>query len=239
MKGVIIMSYIEIIDLTKTYISGEVETHALNGASLNINKGELLIIVGSSGAGKTTLLNLIGGMDSITSGSLIIDGNDISKYNERQLTKYRREDIGFIFQFYNLIPNITALENIEMATEIALKPFDPMDILKDVGLEDKAENFPAQLSGGQQQRIAIARAIAKNPKLLLCDEPTGALDYESGKMVLKIIQDIVINYKTTAIIITHNQALEAIGDHVIRMKNGKIEDEYYNEHPQSVDEIEW
>lgn len=233
------MPYIQVIDLKKTYGSGEVETHALNGANLNVNKGELLIIVGSSGAGKTTLLNLIGGMDSISSGSIIIDGSDISKYDEKQLTKYRREDIGFIFQFYNLIPNITSIENIEMATEISLDPFDPFEILKDVGLEDKADSFPAQLSGGQQQRIAIARAIAKNPKLLLCDEPTGALDYESGKMVLKIIQDIVKNYKTTAIIITHNQALEAIGDHVVRMKNGKIENEFYNEHPKSVDEIEW
>lgn len=233
------MSYIQIKDVKKIYQMGDVEIHALNGVNINIKQGELVIIVGSSGAGKTTLLNLIGGMDHATSGSIIVDGNDITKYNDTKLTTYRRQDIGFVFQFYNLIPNITALENVEMSTEIALNPFDAAQVLDDVGLADRADNFPSQLSGGQQQRVAIARAVAKRPKLLLCDEPTGALDYESGKLVLKFIQDLSINQNSTVLIITHNQALEAIGDHVIRFKNGKVEKEYYNDTPQKVEDVEW
>ncbi|MDL2211261.1 ABC transporter ATP-binding protein [Erysipelotrichaceae bacterium OttesenSCG-928-M19] len=233
------MSYIEIKDLKKIYQMGDIEIKALNGISTSIKKGELVIVVGASGAGKTTLLNLIGGMDSATSGSLFIDDVDITKYNDRKLTKYRREDVGFVFQFYNLIPNITALENVEMACEVALEPFDSQTVLSDVGLADRFDNFPSQLSGGQQQRVSIARAIAKNPKLLLCDEPTGALDYEAGKAILKLLQDMVENYNMTIIVITHNTAIEAIGDHIIKMKNGVIYEEYYNDNPADISEVEW
>lgn len=233
------MKYITIKDLKKTYLMGEVEINALNGLDLSINKGELVIIVGASGAGKTTLLNLIGGMDSATSGSLNVDGKDITKYNSKELVKYRREDVGFVFQFYNLIPNITALENVEMATELSKDPFDAENILSEVGLSDRLNNFPAQLSGGQQQRVSIARALAKRPKLLLCDEPTGALDSEAGKSILKLLQSMAKKFNMTVLIITHNQSIEAIGDHVIRMKNGIIEKEFYNDTPLNVDEVDW
>lgn len=233
------MKYITIKDLKKTYLMGEVEINALNGLDLSINKGELVIIVGASGAGKTTLLNLIGGMDSATSGSLNVDGKDITKYNSKELVKYRREDVGFVFQFYNLIPNITALENVEMATELSKDPFDAENILSEVGLSDRLNNFPAQLSGGQQQRVSIARALAKRPKLLLCDEPTGALDSEAGKSILKLLQSMAKKFNMTVLIITHNQSIEAIGDHVIRMKNGIIEKEFYNDNPLNVDEVDW
>lgn len=233
------MQYITISELKKVYKMGDITINALNGVDIEIKKGELTIIVGASGAGKTTLLNLIGGMDSATSGSLIIDGNDITKYNDKQLTKYRRDDVGFVFQFYNLIPNITALENIEMACEVATNPFDAKTVLEDVGLSDRLNNFPSQLSGGQQQRVSIARALAKHPKLLLCDEPTGALDYEAGKAVLRLLQEMAQKYEMTVLIITHNQAIEAIGNHIIKMKNGQINKEYYNENPLNVDEVEW
>ncbi|MDR3215679.1 MAG: ABC transporter ATP-binding protein [Bacilli bacterium] len=233
------MSYIEIKDLKKIYEMGSIKIKALNGINLNINKGELVIIVGQSGAGKTTLLNIIGGMDSASSGCLTIDKQDITKFNNKKLTKYRRHDIGFVFQFYNLIPNITTLENVEMAKEVALDPFNARKILKLVGLEDRLNNFPAQLSGGQQQRVAIARALVKNPKLMLCDEPTGALDFETGKNILKILQAMSRNLGMSIIIITHNHAIEAIGDHIIHMKDGLIYNEYYNENPQNIDEVEW
>ncbi|MDF9867452.1 putative ABC transport system ATP-binding protein [Bacilli bacterium PM5-3] len=233
------MKYINIIDLKKTYFMGDIEINALNGVNIEIDKGELVIIVGASGAGKTTLLNLIGGMDSSTSGSLYIDGKDITTFNNKQLTKYRRDDVGFVFQFYNLIPNITALENVEMACEVATNPFDAKKIMSDVGLSDRLNNFPSQLSGGQQQRVSIARALAKNPKLLLCDEPTGALDYESGKAILKLLQEMAKTYNMSVVIITHNQAIEAIGDHIIKMKNGTISEQYYNDNPLSIDEVEW
>ncbi|MDR1781414.1 MAG: ABC transporter ATP-binding protein [Bacilli bacterium] len=233
------MSYISINNLKKQYHIGSVEINALNGINLNINKGELVIVVGQSGAGKTTLLNLIGGMDKSNSGELIIDGNDITKYKTKMLTRYRRHDIGFVFQFYNLIPNITTLENVEMAKEVAIDPFNPKKILQLVGLEDRLDNFPSQLSGGQQQRVAIARALVKNPKLMLCDEPTGALDFETGKNILKILQAMSKQLKMTVIIITHNHAITEIGDHVVEMKDGMISKEYYNQHPKTIDEVEW
>lgn len=233
------MSYITIKNLKKFYHVGNIEIKALNGIDLNINKGELVIIVGQSGAGKTTLLNLIGGMDKATAGQLIIDNNDITQYKSKRLTRYRRHDIGFVFQFYNLIPNITTLENVEMAKEIALDPFDPLKVLRLVGLDDRLHNFPAQLSGGQQQRVAIARALVKNPKLMLCDEPTGALDFETGKNILHILQAMSRQLNMVVLIITHNHAIKPIGDHVVEMKDGLIAHEYYNEQPKNIDEIEW
>lgn len=233
------MSYIEINNLSKEYQMGDVKIGALNNVNLKIEKGEFVVIVGASGAGKTTLLNLIGGMDSATGGQILVDGNDITNYSKNELVKYRRFDIGFVFQFYNLIPNITALENVEMAYELSSNPFDSKKILDDVGLSDRLSNFPAQLSGGQQQRVSIARALVKNPKLLLCDEPTGALDYESGKNILSLLQDMAQKYNMSVIIITHNHALEAIADHVIKMKNGGIDLEYYNDNPKLVSEVEW
>jgi len=233
------MKYITIKDLKKTYTMGDVQINALNGVDIEIDKGEIVIIVGASGAGKTTLLNLIGGMDYASSGSLLIDDNDITEYNTKQLTNYRRNDVGFVFQFYNLIPNITALENVEMACEVSKDAFDATEVMADVGLSDRLNNFPSQLSGGQQQRVSIARALAKHPKLLLCDEPTGALDYESGKAILKLLQDMAKTYNMTVIIITHNQAIEKIGDHIIKLKNGIIHQEYYNDNPLSIDEVEW
>ena len=233
------MEYISIKDLKKTYLMGDIEIQALNGVDIEIKKGELVIVVGASGAGKTTLLNLIGGMDKATSGELCIDGSDITKFNNKQLTQYRRNDVGFVFQFYNLIPNITALENVEMACEVTKEAFDAKEVMSDVDLSDRLNNFPSQLSGGQQQRVSIARALAKHPKLLLCDEPTGALDYESGKAILKLLQTMAKTYNMTVIVITHNNAIESIGDHIIKMKNGAISKEYYNENPKSIDEVEW
>lgn len=218
---------------------GEVAIHALDGVSFDIEQGEFVIIAGASGAGKSTILNLLGGMDKSSSGAILVDGKDISSFNEKQMTQYRRDDVGFVFQFYNLIQNLTVRENVELATEIAKEPLNAADVLKSVGLEERLNNFPSQISGGEQQRVAIARAVAKNPKLLLCDEPTGALDYQTGKQVLEVLQNICRKEKTTVIVITHNLALTPIGDKVIRVRSGKIESVQINEHPQDVKDIEY
>lgn len=233
------MPYIEFKNVIKEYKMGEVSIKALNKTNFEIEKGELVVIVGPSGAGKTTALNILGGMDSATSGNVIIDGKDISKFKKKELTKYRREDIGFVFQFYNLVQNLTALENVELATQICKHPLEPKTILKKVGLEDRLKNFPSQLSGGEQQRVAIARAIAKNPKLLLCDEPTGALDYKTGKQILQLLQDTCRKEKMTVIIITHNSALTPMADRVIHFKNGTAYDIQQNANPTPIKEIEW
>ena len=233
------MSYIELKNVVKEYKMGEVSIKALNNTNFQIEKGELVVIVGPSGAGKTTALNILGGMDTVTSGEVIIDGKNIAKFKNRQLTKYRREDIGFVFQFYNLVQNLTAIENVELATQICKKPLDPKEILIKVGLEERLKNFPSQLSGGEQQRVAIARAIAKNPKLLLCDEPTGALDYKTGKQILQLLQDTCRKEKMTVIIITHNAALTPMADRVIHFKNGTASDIELNESPVPISEIEW
>ena len=233
------MSYVEFKDVKKIYKSGEVEIPALSGASFTIEKGEFCVIVGASGAGKTTILNILGGMDTLTSGNVLIDGDDISTYSKKQLTTYRRFDVGFVFQFYNLVQNLTALENVELAVQICKEPLPPEEILTEVGLADRLKNFPSQLSGGEQQRVAIARALAKNPKLLLCDEPTGALDYNTGKSVLKILQDTCRKTGTTVIVITHNSALTAMADRVITVRSGRIEKEYLNPDPVDISEIEW
>ena len=223
----------------KTYQMGDVAIHALQDASFTVGKGELCVIVGPSGAGKTTLLNILGGMDTLSEGKILLGGEDISAFSSRQLTTYRRHDIGFVFQFYNLVPNLTALENVELAAQICRDPLDARQVLEAVGLKDRMSNFPAQLSGGEQQRVAIARALAKNPKLLLCDEPTGALDYNTGKAILKLLQDMSREKGMTVIIITHNSALTAMADRVIRVKNGTVTSETVNEAPISVEEIEW
>ena len=233
------MSYIEFKNVVKEYKMGEVSIKALDNTNFQIEKGELVVIVGPSGAGKTTALNILGGMDTVTSGEVIIDGKNISKFKNKQLTKYRREDIGFVFQFYNLVQNLTAIENVELATQICKKPLDPKEILIKVGLEDRLKNFPSQLSGGEQQRVAIARAIAKNPKLLLCDEPTGALDYKTGKQILQLLQDTCRKEKMTVIIITHNAALTPMADRVIHFKNGTASNVELNEKPTPIEEIEW
>ena len=233
------MSYIEFKDVVKQYQMGEVQITALDKTNFEIEKGELVVIVGPSGAGKTTALNILGGMDSATSGKVIIDGKDISNFKPKELTKYRREDIGFVFQFYNLVQNLTTLENVELATQICKDSLDPATILKKVGLEHRMKNFPSQLSGGEQQRVAIARAIAKNPKILLCDEPTGALDYNTGKQILQLLQDTARKEKMTVIIITHNGALAPMADKVIHFKNGKAQDVQTNAHPLPISEIEW
>ena len=233
------MSYIEFKDVVKQYQMGEVVITALDKTNFEIEKGELVVIVGPSGAGKTTALNILGGMDSTTSGKVIIDGKDISNFKPKELTKYRREDIGFVFQFYNLVQNLTALENVELATQICKDSLDPATILKKVGLEHRMKNFPSQLSGGEQQRVAIARAIAKNPKILLCDEPTGALDYNTGKQILQLLQDTARKEKMTVIIITHNGALAPMADKVIHFKNGKAQDIQTNANPLPISEIEW
>ena len=233
------MSYIELKNVVKEYKMGEVSIKALNNTNFQIEKGELVVIVGPSGAGKTTALNILGGMDTVTSGEVIIDGKNIAKFKNRQLTKYRREDIGFVFQFYNLVQNLTAIENVELATQICKKPLDPKEILIKVGLEERLKNFPSQLSGGEQQRVAIARAIAKNPKLLLCDEPTGALDYKTGKQILQLLQDTCRKEKMTVIIITHNAALTPMADRVIHFKNGTASNIELNESPVPISEIEW
>ena len=233
------MPYIEFKNVVKEYKMGEVSIKALDKTNFEIEKGELVVIVGPSGAGKTTALNILGGMDSATSGNVIIDGKDISKFKKKELTKYRREDIGFVFQFYNLVQNLTALENVELATQICKHPLEPKAILKKVGLENRLKNFPSQLSGGEQQRVAIARAIAKNPKLLLCDEPTGALDYKTGKQILQLLQDICRKEKMTVIIITHNSALTPMADRVIHFKNGTAYDIQQNANPMPISEIEW
>lgn len=233
------MAYIEFRDVKKVYKTGSVDLFALNGADFIIEKGELCIIVGQSGAGKTTLLNIMGGMDRLSSGQVFLDGREISALKENELARYRRNDVGFVFQFYNLIPNLTAYENIEMASQLVKEPMDCEKLLKDVGLTERKNNFPSQLSGGEQQRIAIARAIAKNPKLLLCDEPTGALDYQTGKAVLKLLQDLSIKNGMTVVIITHNTALTSMADRVIRLKNGVVSSNVVNPNPVSIDLIEW
>lgn len=233
------MSYISVKNLTKTYKMGEVTIKALDNVSFDIDEGELTVILGPSGAGKTTILNILGGMDKASSGKVIIDNNDISKYNNRELTNYRRYDIGFVFQFYNLVGNLTALENVSLASQICKNPMDSSEALKRVGLLDRKDHFPAQLSGGEQQRVSIARAIAKNPKLLLCDEPTGALDSKTGKKIIELLQDTCHKTNTTTIIITHNAVIADIADKVIKVKNGKIEDIIINKHPKLVKEIDW
>lgn len=232
-------NYIQFESVKKMYIMGEVKINALDGVNFSINKGELVIVVGASGAGKSTILNILGGMDSPTSGTVFVDNKNISNYNEKELTKYRRHDIGFVFQFYNLVQNLTAIENVELATQICKNPLDPNDIIKSVGLESRKNNFPSQLSGGEQQRVAIARALAKNPKLLLCDEPTGALDYNTGKSILKVLQDTNKTLGMTVVIITHNMAIAPMGDKIITVKNGKVNDIVKNENPMAVERIEW
>lgn len=233
------MDFIKMENVRKTYRMGEVEIHALDGIEFEIKEGEFVIVVGPSGAGKTTVLNILGGMDSASEGSVLVAGNNIADYNERQLTKYRREEIGFVFQFYNLVQNLTAKENVELATQICRNPLDAEQVLTEVGLLERIQNFPAQLSGGEQQRVAIARALAKNPKLLLCDEPTGALDYLTGKAILKLLQDTCRERNMTVIVITHNTALTPMADRVIKIKNGKVSKVMMNENPVSVDTIEW
>ena len=233
------MSFIEFNDVKKIYKMGDVNIEALSGASFNIDKGEFVVIAGPSGAGKSTILNLLGGMDTVSAGQITVDGNRIDSYNSRQLTTYRRYDIGFVFQFYNLVQNLTVKENVEMATQICKNPLDIESTIKSVGLGDRMNNFPAQLSGGEQQRVAIARALAKNPKLLLCDEPTGALDYQTGKSVLKLLQKTCTDNNVTVIVITHNLALTPMGSKVIRVKNGRVSDIEINANPVSIDNIEW
>ncbi len=233
------MAFVECRHLKKTYRMGEVTISALSDVNFEIEKGEFCVIVGASGAGKTTILNIIGGMDTLTDGEVILDGKKISDYKSKQLTTYRRYDIGFVFQFYNLVQNLTALENVELASQICKEPIDAMTVLKQVGLENRADNFPAQLSGGEQQRVAIARALAKNPKLLLCDEPTGALDYATGKQVLKLLQDTCRRDGKTVVVITHNSALTAMADRVITVKNGTVTSVIKNEKIVPVEDIEW
>lgn len=233
------MAFIEFRNVCKTYGSGEVKVEALRDATFDIEKGEVCVIVGPSGAGKTTLLNILGGMDSLSCGRISLDGEEISGYDARRLTELRRYSVGFVFQFYNLVPNLTALENVELAAQICRHPLDPAETLAAVGLSNRAKNFPTQLSGGEQQRVAIARALAKNPKLLLCDEPTGALDYQTGKSILKLLQDTGKKTGMTVVIITHNSALCAMADRVIRIKNGTVESVETNPAPAPVEEIEW
>ena len=233
------MAYIEFKNIVKEYKMGEVTIKALNNTNFEIEKGELVVIVGPSGAGKTTTLNILGGMDKATSGEVIVDGKEITKLNDKKLIEYRRNDIGFVFQFYNLVQNLTAKENVELATQICSDALDVNEIFEKVGLSDRKDNFPAQLSGGEQQRVAIARAIAKNPKLLLCDEPTGALDYKTGKSILKLLQEMARKEKMTVAIITHNGAIAPMADKVIHFKNGTAEKIEINDNPISIDEIEW
>lgn len=233
------MSFVELRDVVKEYRTGEVVIKAADGICMEFEKGEFVVIVGPSGAGKTTVLNLLGGMDTLTSGDIIVDGENIGGYSKKQLIAYRRYDIGFVFQFYNLVQNLTALENVELANQISMNALDAGRVLDDVGLADRKENFPAQLSGGEQQRVSIARALAKNPKLLLCDEPTGALDYNTGKAILRLLQETCRERGMTVVVITHNQALTPMADRIIKIKNGRVCDTVINETPVSVDEIEW
>lgn len=233
------MAFIEFQKVNKIYQSGDVKVHALKDASFQIEQGEICVIVGQSGAGKTTLLNILGGMDMLTDGKIFLDGVEVSAFRKKQLAAYRRNDIGFVFQFYNLIPNLTALENVEIASQLCKEPLEPATVLEEVGLEERKNNFPAQLSGGEQQRVAIARALAKNPKLLLCDEPTGALDYQTGKAILKLLQDASRKNGMTVLIITHNSALTAMADRVIRVKSGTIAEVHKNQEIVPVEQIEW
>lgn len=233
------MAYIEFKNVDKIYQMGEVEIKALNKASFEIEKGELVVVLGPSGAGKTTCLNILGGMDSATRGKVLVDNKDITNYSDKELIMYRRNDIGFVFQFYNLVQNLTALENVELAVQLCKDHLNPKTILNKVGLQKRMDNFPSQLSGGEQQRVAIARAIAKNPKLLLCDEPTGALDYKTGKQILKLLEETARKEKMTVIIITHNAAIAPMADKVIKFKNGSASDIIINKKPKSIDEIEW
>lgn len=239
LKRVVILTYIEFKNVNKIYNMGEVEIKALNKTSFEIEKGELVVILGPSGAGKTTCLNILGGMDSATNGKVMVDDKDITDYSSKDLIMYRRNDIGFVFQFYNLVQNLTALENVELAVQLCKDHLNPKMILNKVGLSKRMNNFPSQLSGGEQQRVAIARAIAKNPKLLLCDEPTGALDYKTGKQILKLLEETARKENMTVIIITHNAAIAPMADKVIRFKNGSVEDVTINKKPKSIDEIEW
>ena len=232
-------AFVEFKNVGKTYHMGEVDIEALKNVNFTIEKGEFCVVVGASGAGKTTILNILGGMDSLSEGQVMLDGEEISAYNNKKLTTYRRYDIGFVFQFYNLVQNLTALENVELAAQICKDPLDAAQVLDMVGLKDRANNFPAQLSGGEQQRVAIARALAKNPKLLLCDEPTGALDYNTGKAVLKLLQDTCRKEGMTVVVITHNQALTAMADRIITVKSGTVQKIEQNEHIVPVEEIEW
>ena len=233
------MAFVEFQNVSKIYRQGEVKTRALDGVDFTIEQGEFVVIVGASGAGKTTLLNILGGMDSCTEGRILIEGQNISHYSARQLTEYRRYDIGFVFQFYNLVQNLTARENVELAAQICKEPLPAEQVLEQVGLGHRMAHFPAQLSGGEQQRVAIARALAKNPKLLLCDEPTGALDYKTGKAILKLLQDTCRNSKKTVAVITHNQAFTALADRVIQVSSGKVTDIRVNQNPMSAERIEW
>lgn len=232
-------AFISFENVKKTYHMGEIDIHALDDVSFEIEQGEFVIIAGASGAGKSTILNLLGGMDTVSEGKIIVDGREISYYKEKDMTLYRRYDVGFVFQFYNLVQNLTLRENVELATQICKKPLDIDETIDLVGLKDRTYNFPSQLSGGEQQRVAIARALAKNPKLLLCDEPTGALDYQTGKQVLKVLQDTCKTQNKTVIVITHNLALTPMGDKVIKVRSGKIESITYNEHPMDVNDIEY
>ena len=233
------MSFIEFENVSKIYQMGEVEIKALNDISFSIEKGEFVVVLGSSGAGKTTILNILGGMDTATSGTITVDGNKISGASEKELCEYRRQDVGFVFQFYNLVQNLTAKENVELAVQLCNDPMDSVFVLKMVGLEERMNNFPSQLSGSEQQRVAIARAVAKNPKLLLCDEPTGALDYVTGKQVLKVLQDMCEQQNMTVVMITHNSALAEMGQKIIRVKSGQIEDIYINQNRKSIEDIEY
>ena len=232
-------AFVKLERVTKVYRMGEVEIHAVDGIDFEIQKGEFVVIVGPSGAGKTTVLNILGGMDTASSGRVVVDGQDIAKYSQKKLTGYRRNDIGFVFQFYNLVPNLTALENVELAMQICKNPLNASTVLEEVGLGQRMKNFPSQLSGGEQQRVSIARSLAKNPKLLLCDEPTGALDYQTGKSILKLLQDMCRQRGMTVIVITHNSAITPMADRVIRIKNGRVDTEQINEQPISVETIEW
>ena len=232
-------AFVSFQDVSKIYRSGEVEIRAVDDISFEIRKGEFVVIVGPSGAGKTTVLNMLGGMDACSEGAILVDGSEVSRYNARQLTEYRRRDIGFVFQFYNLVQNLTALENVELAAQICPDPLDAQEVLRDVGLADRMNNFPAQLSGGEQQRVSIARALAKNPKLLLCDEPTGALDDQTGRTILQLLQDTCRQKGVTVIVITHNSALTPMADRVIRIRSGTVAEMKRNPHPTPVAEIEW
>lgn len=232
-------NFIELKNVKKTYHMGEVIIKAVDDVSFSIEEGEFVVVIGASGAGKTTILNLLGGMDQVTSGTIIVDGNEVSEYNKKMLTKYRRDEIGFVFQFYNLVQNLNAIENVELAVEICKNPMNPVDVLSNVGLKDRMQNFPSQLSGGEQQRVSIARALAKNPKLMLCDEPTGALDYSTGKSILKLLSDTSKEQGMTVIVITHNSAITPIADKIITLRSGKVESVVKNNNPMSIEKLEW